>query len=409
VRRAVRPAAASFQHSTAPHAHSTVPRTRSAATAAVVALPAALHPVWQQQSIIVPHLQLLSMKRKFSFNLAPVVSFPNPDQHHQALAGADTTQKIASRSDLKRSPEPTPSQLSAQSQAQSQSHRRHASKDSVSDYTPYISRRTLDAQTERELRAACRLVLQNFKPSDHGMDDVDPKLDFGALQYLKVAEERAKMRHAQQAEAPKVRMPTGAPVDLKTALEARGLQQTDLTLKTSGATPVRANSSRKRSEFGWLDDRDDKREEYLRKYVTTSLYVIHIANINQELLAATQIRTTRRTSRNGRRAGRRVDAAGSRKGVTRRCRCSRATVDGSPSPEPCTKHKRQHQRVCLSGHNKPVFKPRRVYRVAPYNEYTRQSRICTRPFRQRRLAKLEVHPTGSLTEQQQAGVVTRTE
>lgn len=320
-------------------------------------------------------------------------------------------QRTASRSDLKPSPEPTPSQPSAQSQAQSQaqSHRRHASKDSLSDYTPYISRRTLDAQTERELRAACRLILQDFKPSDHGMDDVDPKLDFSALQYLKVAEERAKMRHAQQDEAPKVRMPTGAPVDLKTALEARGLQQTELTRKTPGAAPVRANSSRKRTEFGWLDDRDDKREANLRKYVMTSSCVIRIANTPQELFAATQTRTVRRPGRSGRRTGRRVDAAGPGKGVTPRgWRCSRATLDGSPSTKPRSKHKREHQRVRLPRHNKPVFEPRCVDRVAPYNKHPRQSGVCTRPSGQRRLAKLEVHSAGSLTEQQQAGVVTRT-
>lgn len=187
------------------------------------------------------------MKRKFSFNLAPV--------------------KIASKNDDKSTPEPTPSQPP---KSASHTHRRHNSEDSICDYSPFINRRVLDIQTEQELRAACKLILQNFKPSDHGMEDTDPKLDFGGLQ--RPRQHRAKDRNDQRTDV-KVRMPTGAPVDLKTALEARGLKQTELTLKSAKDAPARANSSRKRSDssskpkpdFGWLDDRDEKREANLRK------------------------------------------------------------------------------------------------------------------------------------------------
>lgn len=183
-------------------------------------------------------------------------------------------QKIGTKSDDKETPEPTPSRVAAQSQSDaksqssSSSHRRQTSKDSICDYSVYINRRVLDTRTEIELRAACELILQNFKPSDHGMEDTDPKLDFGGLQ--RGREHRAKDRNDTRGDI-KVRMPTGAPVDLKTALEARGLKQTELTLG-----PARANSSRKRADssskpkpdFGWLDDRDDKREEKLRRYST---------------------------------------------------------------------------------------------------------------------------------------------
>jgi hypothetical protein len=125
----------------------------------------------------------------------------------------------------------------------------------------------LDSQTERELRAACKLILQNFKPSDHGMEDTDPKLDFGGMN--RPREHRTKDRNATRSE-PKVRMPTGAPVDLKTALEARGLQQTELTLrKSTDAPPARAKSTRKPADFAWLDERNEKREANLRKYVYT--------------------------------------------------------------------------------------------------------------------------------------------
>jgi hypothetical protein len=97
------------------------------------------------------------------------------------------------------------------------------------------------------------------------MENTDPKLDFGGMQQGR--EQRNKDRNATRSE-PKVRLPTGAPVDLKTALEARGLKQTELTLRQPGdPLPVRANSSRKRADFDWLDERGDKREEKLRKCV----------------------------------------------------------------------------------------------------------------------------------------------
>jgi hypothetical protein len=106
------------------------------------------------------------------------------------------------------------------------------------------------------------------------MEDTDPKLDFGGMQ--RGREQRTKDRNATRSE-PKVRLPTGAPVDLKTALEARGLKQTELTLRQPGdPLPVRANSSKKRADFDWLDERGDKREEKLRKCVHLNCQAAHI-------------------------------------------------------------------------------------------------------------------------------------
>jgi hypothetical protein len=110
------------------------------------------------------------------------------------------------------------------------------------------------------------------------MEDTDPRLDFGGLQGGR--SQRTKDRNDARADI-RVRMPTGAPVDLKTALEARGLKQTELTLKSPTKDgPARANSSRKRAnssnkpkpDFGWLDDRDEKREQNLRKCVASRLH-----------------------------------------------------------------------------------------------------------------------------------------
>ena len=160
----------------------------------------------------------------------------------------------------KQTPEPTPSQ------PDSYAHRRKTSKDSICDSSPYISRRALDAHTDQELRLACRLILQNFKPSDHGMENTDPKLDFGAMG-------RRKESKSQPAEV-RVRMPTGAPADLPTTTVGRKPSKTrtrakadqEIRARTQGDIPVRANSSRKRADFAWLDERDDKREEKLKTY-----------------------------------------------------------------------------------------------------------------------------------------------
>ncbi|KAH7359658.1 hypothetical protein BKA66DRAFT_515161 [Pyrenochaeta sp. MPI-SDFR-AT-0127] len=190
------------------------------------------------------------MKRKFSFNLAPVKISAKPDASD------------------KQAPEPTPSSHS-QSSSQSHSHRKSHSKDSICDSSPYINRRVLDAQTERELRVSCRLILQNFKPSDHGMENTDPKLDFGGLQARKEPKE-----HKTQTSEVKVRMPTGAPAELTSAFarktstktRTRAKADNEIRARTQGELPVRANSSRKRADFGWLDDRDDKREQNLKKF-----------------------------------------------------------------------------------------------------------------------------------------------
>ncbi|KAI4637758.1 hypothetical protein J4E83_000576 [Alternaria metachromatica] len=188
-------------------------------------------------------------QRKFSFNLAPV--------------------KIASKPDLsdKPAPDPTPSS----------SHKRHTSKDSICDQSPYINRRVLDEHTDLELRLACREILQNFKPSDHGMENTDPKLDFGGLGRRKESK--------PQATEVAVRMPTGAPPELaatstsfmmrkpSTKTRSRTKADQEIRARTYGDMPARANSSRKRADFGWLDERDAEREEKLRSYGKTSMDV----------------------------------------------------------------------------------------------------------------------------------------
>lgn len=103
------------------------------------------------------------------------------------------------------------------------------------------------------------------------MEDTDPKLDFGAMQ------------RRTEAKPPvadvRVRAPTGAPQELQktTSLrrsKTRTRAKADLEIKArtqQNDLPVRANSSRRRADFGWLDERDDKREEKLKTYGKASI------------------------------------------------------------------------------------------------------------------------------------------
>ncbi|KAF2852648.1 hypothetical protein T440DRAFT_506530 [Plenodomus tracheiphilus IPT5] len=197
------------------------------------------------------------MKRKFSFNLGPVKTASKTEP------GAVATQSQSPQPRPKPEPTPPPSA--------SHSHKTHASKDSICDNSPFISRRPLDAHTEQELRLACRAILQNFKPSDHGMENTDPKLDFGAMQ--------RRNDSKSQATQVRVRAPTGAPPELQKSTSLRRSKtrtraKADLEIKArtqQGDLPVRANSSRKRADFAWLDERDDKREEKLKTYGKASI------------------------------------------------------------------------------------------------------------------------------------------
>jgi hypothetical protein len=192
------------------------------------------------------------MKRKFSFNLAPVVSNLPLSITTSALM---SSQKVPGKADVakEKTPEPTPATVPPPKEPQT--HRRHQSKDDFPHLVAYISRQSLDAQTERELRVACRYILQNFKPSDHGMEDTDPRLDFGAMNRRK-GEQKNLIVGANEV---RVRMPTGAPIDLKTALEARRLRAEAEAKKNppqqQSTLPVRTKSNRQKFDDAFADER----------------------------------------------------------------------------------------------------------------------------------------------------------
>ncbi|USP77496.1 uncharacterized protein yc1106_04770 [Curvularia clavata] len=161
------------------------------------------------------------------------------------------------------SPDPTLSHASA--------HRRHSSGETICNNSPFINRRVLDNQTEQELREACRLILKNFKPSDHGMENTDPKLDFGGLRPRK----ESRPQHADV----NVRVPTGAPAESastsflprsrSTKVRTRAKADMEIRARQYGDLPARANSSRKRAD--WLQDRDAEKEQRLRNFGKASM------------------------------------------------------------------------------------------------------------------------------------------
>jgi hypothetical protein len=119
--------------------------------------------------------------------------------HSTQKMSASSKAEPTTKATTKATPEPTPSHAPAPSH-----HRHHSSKDSMNMMnSPYIGRRPLSPKTEQELRAACALILQNFKPSDHDIpDEAKPRLDTNGMR-----------RKDHGSGTVRVHRPTGAPAD----------------------------------------------------------------------------------------------------------------------------------------------------------------------------------------------------
>ena len=124
-------------------------------------------------------------------------------------------------------------------------HKRHVFNDSLTPLNmAYISRQRINPRTEQELRAACALILQNFKPSDHDIPDADPKLDFRGP-HTKRREHRTDASHVE------VRRPTGAPQEFKAHYDSRYHHEQHRATSASRSypdLPMRAIMGRRRVE-----------------------------------------------------------------------------------------------------------------------------------------------------------------
>lgn len=97
------------------------------------------------------------------------------------------------------------------------------------------------------------------------MADTDPRLDFGAMNRRKDEPQKAASGAAGASDV-RVRMPTGAPVDLKTALEVRRLRAEAEAKKGQQSTlPVRTKSARQRFDDAFADERG---RSAAKKYTT---------------------------------------------------------------------------------------------------------------------------------------------
>jgi hypothetical protein len=114
--------------------------------------------------------------------------------------------------------------------------------DPSSPPSPYIIRRQLDATTERELRAACKLILQNFKPSDADFADVDPKLDFSGP-HKRREQPTEPLRPSHSTRDVRVHRPTGAPAETNSPYEPKKHSH-----KTYPHLPMVANTARRRED-----------------------------------------------------------------------------------------------------------------------------------------------------------------
>lgn len=96
------------------------------------------------------------------------------------------------------------------------------------------------------------------------MEDTDPRLDFGAMHRRRGEQKTATQGGANDV---RVRMPTGAPVDLKTALEVRRLRAEAEAKKNppQSTLPVRTKSARQRFDDAFSDERG---RSAAKKYTT---------------------------------------------------------------------------------------------------------------------------------------------
>jgi hypothetical protein len=203
------------------------------------------------------------MKRKFSFNLAPVVSAANPTPISpsgcfSSATGTrtDSVQKVTSKTDtlVKPTPEPTPAVI----HQPTHTHRRHTSKDSIASIVnPHlINRRELSPKTELELRAACALILQNFKPSDHDLRDVDPKLDF-----LGMDKRREYKSGTDQVRA---RKSSVVPTETRSGDAKKQSHREERATKQNPDLPMQANTSRRRAEHTSGAEREQEKRRDVR-------------------------------------------------------------------------------------------------------------------------------------------------
>ena len=143
-------------------------------------------------------------------------------------------------------------------------HKRHVSKDSVTSVNmAFISRQRIDPKTEQELRAACALILQNFKPSDHDIPDADPKLDFRGPH-------TRRREHRTDASQVKVHRPTGAPQEFKTHYDSRHHEPHRATSasKSYPDLPMRANTGKRRVESTERSEADVEHRRPVKSYTT---------------------------------------------------------------------------------------------------------------------------------------------
>ncbi|OCK89072.1 uncharacterized protein K441DRAFT_620108 [Cenococcum geophilum 1.58] len=154
------------------------------------------------------------MKRKFSFNLVPTKAPSKPET--KVYKGVTPNRR----------------------------------RDSISPpASPFINRRPLSSKTEAQLRAACALILQDYKPSGHVFEDYEkPKLDFGGLNHA--MREKQKAAHSNLPQRPPKKSgagPSAAPDAKKYGYKPETALK-DLFPADSIHPTVQANTSRRRDE-----------------------------------------------------------------------------------------------------------------------------------------------------------------
>ena len=123
-------------------------------------------------------------------------------------------------------------------------------RDSISPpSSPFINRRPLSSKTETQLRAACALILQDYKPSGHVFENYEkPKLDFDGLnRAMREKQKAARSNPPQRPSETSSAEPSAAP-DAKRYRYKPETALKDLFPADSTNPTMQANISRRRDE-----------------------------------------------------------------------------------------------------------------------------------------------------------------
>lgn len=200
------------------------------------------------------HTTTTAMKRKFSLNLAPIVSMPHARSHEPEPELMSAAQKVPTKQENRALKESL------------------ATRDISTPSSPYVNRRMLSPKVEAELRAACEAVLNedgNSYGAAAALQAQESSMDFLALQRSMKAMEQAQKQSSHRrtgSHPPSNPLPRRdvQPTESTARLPSNAFAyKPDAALRDlfpeHGPYPIHANMSRRREGYGTAHDTKSSR------------------------------------------------------------------------------------------------------------------------------------------------------